>query len=73
MHRQAVQRPKPVHEDALLQIWLTGRVSDLLELASSDLEQALEQACQKFDELVSRWGAERVGRALDALFQDFQR
>ncbi|WP_243794403.1 hypothetical protein [Saccharopolyspora gloriosae] len=69
MHRQAVQRPKPVHEDALLQIWLTGRVSDLLELASSDLEQA----CQKFDELVSRWGAERVGRALDALFQDFQR
>ncbi|MEU6128285.1 hypothetical protein ABZ805_03840 [Saccharopolyspora sp. NPDC047091] len=67
MHRQATQRPNPVREDTLLQIWLTGRISDLLETASGDLERA----CREFDELVAAWGAERAGRALDILVQDF--
>lgn len=69
MYRQATQNPTPVHEDTLLQIWLTGRISDLLELASSDLEQA----CREFDALIPQWGTKRVRRALGDLVQDFQK
>lgn len=68
MHIQSLPGPKPAQEEALLHIWLTGRVSDLMTLSSTDLERA----CREFDMLVWRWGTERVGRALETLTQDFK-